>query len=190
VLRPPLQQIAALVFFLNSQSVEIPVIPAGTRVDARLESSVHTADSNVGDAIVAVVVEPIRAAGQIIVPQGSRLNGRVETIQPATSTNEGRVRLVFREIQLSNGRTISTWITNSFSASPPKRKLRYVLAMGIGAAAGAVIGGKAARTTGITGGTLVGFIIATNYGGANLPDLTLRAGQVLHLQLGEDLQLK
>jgi hypothetical protein len=62
--------------------------------------------------------------------------------------------------------------------------------MGIGAAAGAAIGGKAVRTTGIIGGTLVGFIIAANYGGANLPDLTLRPGQMLHLQLGEDLQLE
>jgi hypothetical protein len=53
-----------------------------------------------------------------------------------------------------------------------------------------VIGGKAARTTGIIGGTLVGFIIAANYGGANLPDLTLRPGQLLHLQLGEDLRLE
>jgi len=190
VLRPPLEQIAALVFLLSSQSVQMPVIPAGTRVDARLESSVHTANSNVGEAIVAIVVEPIRAAGQIIVPQGSRLNGRIETIQPATSSNEGRVRLVFREIELFDGRTVSTWITTSFSASPPKRKLRYVLSMGIGAAAGAAIGGKAARTTGIIGGTLVGFIIAANYGGANLPDLTLRPGQMLHLQLGEDLQLE
>ena len=190
MLRPPLEQIAALVFFLSSQSVQMPVIPAGTRVDARLESSVHTANSNVGEAIVAILVEPIRAAGQIIVPQGSRLNGRIETIQPATSSNEGRVRLVFREIELFDGRTVSTWITTSFSASPPKRKLRYVLSMGIGAAAGAAIGGKAARTTGIIGGTLVGFIIAANYGGANLPDLTLRPGQMLHLQLGEDLQLE
>ena len=190
MLRQPFQPIAALVFLLSNQSIQMPVIPAGTRVDARLESSIQTASSNVGDEIVAVLLEPIRGAGQIIVPQGSRLNGRVETIQPATSSNEGRVRLVFREIQLSDGRTVSTWITNSFSASPPKRKLRYVLSMGIGAAAGAVIGGKAARTTGIIGGTLVGFIIAANYGNGTLPDLTLRPGQVLHLQLGEDLRLE
>ena len=185
-----MQAIAALLFFVSSQSVQTPVIPAGTRVDARLESLVQTANSNVGDAIVAIVVEPIRGAGHIIVPQGSRLNGRVETIQPATSSNEGRVRLVFREIQLSDGRTVSTWITNSFSASPPKRKLRYVLSMGVGAAAGAAIGGRAARTTGIIGGTLLGFIIAANYGNDTLPDLTLRSGQVLHLQFGEDFRLE
>ena len=190
MLRLPMQKIAAFLFFFGCQSVQAAVIPAGTRVDARLESSVQTATSNIGDGIVAIVVEPIRAAGQIIVPRGSRLNGRVETIQPATGGSEGRVRLVFREIQLPDGRAVSTWITNSFSASPPKRKLRYVLSMGIGAAAGSLIGGKAARTAGIIGGTLVGFIIAANYGDGKLSDLTLRPGQVLRLQLGEDLQLE
>jgi len=190
VLLPPVQQIAALLFLLHSQSVQATVIPAGTRVDARLESSVQTASSSVGDVILAIVAAPIRVGGRIIVPQGSRLKGRVETIQPATDSNEGRVRLVFREIVLSDGRTVSTWITNTFSASPPKRKLRYVLSMGIGAAVGSLIGGTAARTSGIIGGTLVGFIIAGNYGSPKLPDLTLRRGRVLHLQLGEDLRLE
>src|SRR5262249_56436277 len=161
----------ALLFFLSSQSAQASVIPAGTRVDVRLESSVQTATSNVGDAIVAIVVEPICAAGQIIVPQGSRLNGRVETIQPATSSNEGRVRLVFREIELFDGRTVSTWITTSFSASPPKRKLRYVLSMGIGTAAGAAIGGKACCDPGLIGGAPPGFLILADARSADPPPL-------------------
>src|SRR5215831_7151843 len=134
-----MQAIAALLLLVSSQSIQSLVIPAGTRVHARLESSVQTATSNVGDAVVAVVTEPIEAEGRVIVPKGSRLDGRIETIQPATGSNEGRVRLVFRQIQLSDGRRLSTWITNSFSASPPKRTLRYVLSIGIGATAGALI---------------------------------------------------
>jgi hypothetical protein len=150
---------------------------------------VQTATSNSGDAIVAVVAEPIRAAGRIMVPEGSRLNGRIETIEPASRTSEGRVRLVFREIQFPDGRTVSTWITNAYSASPPKRGLRYLLYMGVGGGAGAFIGGKAARVTGIIGGTLVGFVIAGNSDGKH-PDLTLRPGQLLRLQLGEDLRME
>ena len=180
--------VALLILF--SQFGPSALVPAGTRVDARLESSVRTATSNTGDEIVAVVVEPLRAEGQIVVPQGSRLNGRVETIQPATTTNEGRVRLVFREIQFPDGRKIPTWITNAFSASPPKRNLRYVLYVGIGASAGALIGGSAARTTGILGGTLVGLLIAENSGSGKHPDVSLRPGQMLHLELGEDLSLQ
>ena len=83
-------------------------VPAGTMVQAKLETSVKTASSEVGDAVVAVLTKPVLAADRIMVPGGSRLHGRVETIQHATRTNEGRVRLVFREIQLPNGNRVST----------------------------------------------------------------------------------
>src|SRR5215813_669915 len=169
--------------------VQSGLVPAGTRVDARLESMVQTATSNSGEAIVAIVAEPVRAGGRIVVPEGSRLNGRVETIEPASRTREGRVRLVFREIQFPGGQTVPTWITNAYSASPPKRGLRYLLYMGLGGSAGAFIGGKAARVTGVIGGTLLGFIIAGNSDG-KLPDLILRPGQLLRLQLGEDLRME
>jgi hypothetical protein len=61
--------------------------------------------------------------------------------------------------------------------------------MGAGGAAGAFIGGKAARVAGVLGGALIGFVIAGNSGNDKLPDLTLKPGQTLHLQLGEDLTL-
>jgi hypothetical protein len=175
--------------FLLVEPLQSAVVPAGTRVDARLESAVRTETSKAGDAIVAVMEEPLWAAGQIVVPEGSRLNGRVETIEPASRTREGRVRLVFREIHLPDGRLMTTWITNSFSASPRNKALKYVLYMGIGAAAGGFIGGKSARTTGILGGTLGGFVIAGNTDSGKLPDLSLNKGEVLRLRLNEDLRM-
>src|SRR5207247_6839760 len=148
------------------------VLPAGTGLDARLESSVKTGSSEVGDNVVAVVASSVRAAGKVVVPQGSTLKGRVETIQPATRDAEGRVRLVFREIDLPDGRHLSTWITNAFGASPPKRKLRYALLMGAGGAAGGLAGGKTARLAGILGGTLVGFVMARSGKDSTAPTLT------------------
>ena len=125
-----------------------------------------------------------------MIPKGSRLDGRVETISPPTVTSEGRVRLAFRSIQFPDGRSVSTWITDSFSASPPKRELRYALYMGIGATAGAFIGGKSARTAGILGGAIVGFVVAENTGQGKLPDVVLKQGRILQLRLGEDLLLE
>ena len=164
------------------------LVPAGTRVEARLESAVQTGTSKVGDAVVAVITDPIRAGATVIVPKGSRLDGRVETIEAATRTNEGRVRLVFRQIELPDGRRLSTWITNSFGASEPKRNRRYAIYTAVGGVAGAFIGGRAARVAGILGGSLVGFVIAGNSGDAKRPDVTLKPGDVLHLELGEDLK--
>ncbi len=172
------------------------VLPAGTGLDAKLESSVKTGSSEVGDDVIAVVASSVRASGKVIVPQGSTLKGRVETIQgrvetiqPATRDAEGRVRLVFREIDLPDGRHLSTWITNAFGASPPKRKLRYVLLMGAGGAAGGLASGKTARLAGILGGMLVGFVMAGSGQDSSLPNLTLHSGQTIHLQLGENLTI-
>ena len=150
-------------------------------------SSVPSAKA--GDDVIAVVTDTIRSGGKIVVPRNSRLNGRMETVERATRDAEGRVRIVFREIEFPDGRRISTWITNSFGGSAPKRKLRYLLYTAAGGAAGAIIGGKAARAAGIIGGTLIGFIVAGN-SNSKLPDVTLSPGQTLHLQFGEDLTLQ
>jgi hypothetical protein len=52
-----------------------------------------------------------------------------------------------------------------------------------------MIGGKSARTAGIIGGTLAGFVIAGNSESDKLPDLVLKPGRMLTLRLGEDLLL-
>jgi hypothetical protein len=181
--------LASIAIFLQLQELQPLIVPAGTSVDARLEMPVRTATSAAGDAVSAVLSEPVRAAGRIVLPEGSRLNGRVETIAPATVVNRGRLRLAFREIHFPDGRTMPTWITSSFSASPPKRSLRYVLFVTIGGAAGAFAGGKSARVAGIIGGTLAGFLIAANSSPEKLPDVELKRGELLRLQLGEDLRL-
>jgi hypothetical protein len=181
--------LSLFLLLLASDPQSVPTVRAGTRVEARLQSSVRTARSGVGDEVVAVVTRPIRTPNTVIVPTGSHLNGRVETIQAATPANEGHVRLVFREIELPDGRRVSTWITNSFGAPPPKRALRYVFWMSGGGAAGGLIGGTAARVAGILGGMLAGFVIAGRDDDSNLPDLTLRSGRTIHLQLNEDLAI-
>jgi hypothetical protein len=182
--------LSVLLISLLFQTAESPQVRAGMTVSARLETLIDSSTAIPGDTVVARVAEPVRVADKIIIPQGSVLNGRVETVVPATDAAEGRLRLVFREIQFSDGRRISTWITDSFSASPPKRKLRYVLFTGLGATAGSLIGGRAARVSGILGGTLVGYLIAANSSDGNRPDLKLKPGRVLHLKFGEDLIIR
>ena len=164
-----------------------PAVPAGTLIKARLESVVNTSTSEAGDGVVAVVVQQIKSADTIVVPRGSRLHGRVETVQHATRADEGRVRLVFRELELVDGQRLQTWITNSFTAKAPRRKTRYVVSMGAGAGAGGLIGGKTGRVAGIIGGLLTGFIVAGSNASPGLRDLTLNVGQQIRLELGQDL---
>jgi hypothetical protein len=169
--------VLAVMFLQLPQSVSVP---AGAVITAKLESTVTTASSRQGDEITAAVVRGL--------PGGSRLHGRVETIQSATPDAEGRVRLVFREIEFRDGQRVQTWITNSFTAGTPKRGLRYVVYTAAGATAGALAGGKRARVTGLLGGTILGLVIAAR------PDpgpknLTLKAGREIRLELTEDLVL-
>jgi hypothetical protein len=179
----------AIFLFLGAQG-QLYVVPAGTSVSARLESRVQTATSNAGDLITAVLADSIRIGDRVVVPQGSRLNGRVETVEAADSVSQGRVRLVFRELRLPDGRPMSTWITNSFSASMPNRKRRYVLNVAIGSVVGALIGGKSARTAGVLGGALIGFVIAGNADdGGKLRDLELKPDQRIRLQLQQELRV-
>ena len=166
-----------------------PAIPAGTSITAKLERTVETATSRAGEEVVASVAKNILSADMVVVPQGSMLRGRVETIQSATRDTEGRVRLVFREIQFPNGQRIQTWITNSFTAGLPNRNARYIAYTAIAATAGGLIGGKHARVAGILGGTIVGFVIAGSRNAPKLQDLTLKPGRQIQLELGEDLVL-
>jgi hypothetical protein len=165
-------------------------VPAGTRVEARLQSSVNTRTSAVGNEVLAVLTKPLVGGGIPVAASGSRLHGRIETISGATQSSAGRVRIVFRELELRDGRRTPVWVTESYAASGPNRTVRSLLYSGAGSIAGAFIGGQRMRAAGTIGGGLIGFIIAINSGGEKLPDLTLKRGQVLHLRLGEDLSLK
>jgi hypothetical protein len=178
-----------ILLFLAANPPADPAVRAGTHLEAKLQSEVKTGHSKTGESVVAVVTAPLRASRTVIVPQGSLLNGRVETIQAATPTEEGRVRLVFRDLQFPDGRHVSTWITNSFEAPRPKRKLRYIAFMTAGAAGTAAIAGRKGRTAGVLGGALLGFVLAGLGDDSNRPDLTLHAGKTMHLQFGEDLIL-
>ena len=164
-----------------------PKVPSGSRVEARLQSLINTNSSKTGSEVVAVLTKPLFAGNVRVVPQGSRLLGRVETIAAASESGAGRVRIVFREIEFPDGHRTQVWITDSFMASPPKRILRYFLYTGAGGAAGALVGGSRLRVGASLGGALTGFILAMNADDAKPPDLTMRPGRILHLRLGEDL---
>lgn len=166
-----------------------PPVPAGTPLEARLQSAVNTKTSAVGNEVLAVLTKPLVAGGVRVAAPGSRLHGRIETISAATPSSAGRVRIVFRELELPDSRSTPIWVTESYAASGPNRTLRSLLYSSVGGIAGAFIGGQHMRAAGAIGGGLIGFIIAINSGGTTLPDLTLKRGQVLHLRLGEGLSL-
>src|SRR3989442_12327643 len=67
----------ALTFFAD----DIPAIPAGTTLQARLTTTLSTKTNQNGDPWVGKVLEPIIANGEEIVPAGSTVEERVTFVK-------------------------------------------------------------------------------------------------------------
>lgn len=91
------------------------VVPAETEARIQLLSGIHSRVSHVGDPFAAQLVNPISVGGQIVLPAGSLIGGRITSIRPA-----GRMRraaelgLRFELVTLPDGQNqpISALLTN------------------------------------------------------------------------------
>lgn len=71
----------------------------GSIIHALLETPLSSASARKGDLVEAVMTEPLFAANQLVLPQGTHLKGSVLQVQPArTMRRNGQLRIVFHEI--------------------------------------------------------------------------------------------
>lgn len=78
--------------------------PTGGVVHARLEMGVTSASNHKGDAVNAVITQPLFDNGRLVVPEGSVLQGTVVQVQPARHLNKnGQLRVAFHELRLPDG---------------------------------------------------------------------------------------
>lgn len=56
-------------------------VPAGTRLEIRLTSTVGTYASKAGSPVSAVLIAPVRVGGELLLPAGSILTGRVKSVR-------------------------------------------------------------------------------------------------------------
>jgi hypothetical protein len=140
----------------------------------------------VGDEVTALFAAPLKDAQGVVVPAGSRLQGRVDFVQRKSLTDDGWFRLLFTRVQLPDGRGIDTLASASFHRPPSRIQRDRITAMlGLGAI-GALVAGHTRRIAGMLGGAIIGLTIVENqhrYG----RDLTLRAGDKIQLRLGDDI---
>jgi len=80
------------------------VVPAETEAEIQLLSGIHSKVSHVGDPFAAQLVHPLTVNGQVVLPAGSLIGGRIAHIRPA-----GRLRrpaelgLRFERVTLPDG---------------------------------------------------------------------------------------
>jgi hypothetical protein len=85
----------------NTQAAE--VIPAGTIIPLRLNSTVRSDKGGSGEAITATVMQDVPLAAGETLPAGSKVTGHiVEAITPGKGSNEPKISFQFDQVRLGS----------------------------------------------------------------------------------------
>ena len=151
-------------------AVKLYTVSTGTVFRVRMNNNISSKTARVGDRFTTTVTEPVYSGtGQIVIPVGSTVTGRVDSVIPAKKGgNPGQIGVSFTSVRLPSGatRAINGSLTdldtknaksdNESVASGDKMKNRKIIFIGGGGAGGAVLGaaiggGKGALIGGILG---------------------------------------
>jgi len=141
-------------------------IPAGTTLRLDLASSIASDTSKVEDAVRATVREAVVVDGKTVVPAGASLAGVVTDVADSGRV-KGRARIAYRFNSLTVDDERYDIATSPTSHVAEATKGEDAKKIGIGAGAGAVIGGiigggsGAAKGAAIGGGAGTGVVLAT-----------------------------
>jgi len=131
------------------------VVPAGTALAIRTTNSLSSKTSETGQSFVATLAQPADVGGQVVLPKGTTVNGKVVAAE-ARGRIKGEGRLALQLTSLSiNGRTYEIQTGVLDSTIKGKGKWSAGTTAG-GAAGGALIGGLAGGGKGAGIGLLAG----------------------------------
>lgn len=145
-------------------------VEPGKRFRARLNETLSSKTARVGDRFTATVTEPVYSTtGVVVIPAGSELVGRVDSVVAARKGGKpGTIDVSFRQLVLPNGikRVINGSLTDlntddaksnaEGTASGDRMKHRKLIFIGGGGAGGAVLGGAIGGGKGALIGGLLG----------------------------------
>ena len=172
---------------------EMRTLAAGRTLALNAEAEVTTESSLVGDEVTATISEDILgSSGEVLLPIGTRLKGKVVESRESTSADEPAVLRVEFQSVIVNGveRPIKATVTEmDVDAQARDSNTRTAAKVGVGAAAGAIVGRilggdrKDAVKGAVVGGAAgTAAAIATKSGHA-----TLKPGARIVLRLDEAL---
>lgn len=115
-------------------------IPAGTQLSVRLNDPLDSEKNQVGDSFHGTLAAPIAVDGEVVIPTGADVVGRVANVQSA-GRFAGSSLLTLELTSVSvNGKTYSVQ-TNQWSRQGKGEGKNTATKVGIGTAAGAILGG-------------------------------------------------
>ena len=165
----------------------VPLIPVGTDLKIRINDTLSSKESRVGDRFTATVIDPSRF-------DEARLNGHVSSIQKSGKV-KGRtsMNLAFDSVELRDGRrgVLHGYVTrvygegsgradNEGGVESGSRTNQTIKRTGIGAGIGAIVGGIAGGGKGAAIGLIVG-----GAGGAG--SLAIKGSKELKIESGTEM---
>ena len=155
----------------RAPAVPMYTVPANTVIRVRLDNQLNSKTARVGDRFTTTVTEPAYAGGVEVIPVGSKIAGRVSSVQRAGRRTPGSITVSFYSVQLPSGKSYA--INGSLSSleaddvnadnegtvEGKSNRKRDAVFIGGGATTGAIIGaiaggGKGAAIGAILGGGL------------------------------------
>lgn len=176
-------------------------IAEGTLIRVRLLNDVSSSFTEQGEPFRSRVASDVLQDGHIVVPTGSEISGKVVSVSKGKFAGHGSLLLSPQQVTLPNGESFQlhamvratpgshTRVGSEGTITPDSRKKRaaiqYAGAVGVGAIAGAVLGGP----TGALAGSLIGAGLVTTHLLISHPQANLNSGSVLMLTLTEQVHL-
>src|SRR5258705_13170617 len=114
------------------------VLPAGTAIDVELSSRISTENANSGDRWTGTTSRPIIVDGQVIIPEGSRVDGVVTRSAQGTHETRPQIDLAVRRVSVDGrSRRLNADTEPIIAGSGRARKIGAIAG---GAAVGALVG--------------------------------------------------
>lgn len=176
----------------ETRSTEVTV-PAGTRFDVELTSTLASNTAAPGETFRVRVAEDVMEDGEVAIPAGSEIMGEVvEAASPRRIGGQAKLELRFTDLVLPSGTTVP--IEASFVQQGRNETGRDAATIGGGAAAGAILGRvlkKGDRSKGSVIGAIIGAaagaVIASRTPGE---EVVLPKGTTMGVRLDDSVRVR
>ena len=188
---------------LQAQATRSYVVPEGTRIQVRLESTLNSKTNRQGDRFTAKVIESVQVRGKEVIPVGTTVEGRVaEVRQSGRIKGRAEVHLSYERLIFPNG--VSETIIGAQAelddtqneemdrregtilgeSSRKSRAAEIGAGAAIGAGIGAIAGGRKGAAIGAGAGGLIGLVDVLRRGGK---EIEIPAGTLMVIRLDRPL---
>ena len=164
-------------------------VPEGTRLTVRLNETLSSGESRLGQTFTGSLVNPVTVDGKTLAPAGSPVSGRVVHVDDADKVKgRGELGIQLTSVTIDGDSYSIDTQQLYFESEGTKKEDAAVIggAAGVGALVGALTGGKKGAAIGAAagGGAGTGYVLATSGKEVVLPAETQMA---FHLSGSVDL---